>query len=83
MLEAEWSARRVSCQLDHCAVRRCWDQWIRQMSFTRRPGLLRVSRFVSEQSQQTSSREDHQIIRNARVQLTASSDAIKHRLHLH
>ncbi|GFV58064.1 transposable element Tcb2 transposase [Trichonephila clavipes] len=38
-MEAGWSARRVARQLGHsdCVVRRCWDQWIREMSFTRRP----------------------------------------------
>ncbi|GFY13803.1 transposable element Tcb2 transposase [Trichonephila clavipes] len=40
MMEAGWSARRVARQLgsSDCVVRRCWDQWIREMSFTRRPG---------------------------------------------
>ncbi|GFX00731.1 HTH_Tnp_Tc3_2 domain-containing protein [Trichonephila clavipes] len=39
------------------------------MSFTRRPG--------SGRPQQTSLREDHYIVRNARVQPTASSAAIQ------
>ncbi|GFT32574.1 hypothetical protein TNCV_3145291 [Trichonephila clavipes] len=41
MMEPGWSARRVALQLgcSDCVVRRCWDQWIREMSFTRRPGL--------------------------------------------
>ncbi|GFV72164.1 transposable element Tcb1 transposase [Trichonephila clavipes] len=41
MMEAGWLVRRVACQLGHsgCNVRRCGDQWIREMSFTRRPGL--------------------------------------------
>ncbi|GFV37360.1 transposable element Tcb2 transposase [Trichonephila clavipes] len=40
MMEAGWSARRVARQLGRydCVVRRCWDQWIREMSFTRKPG---------------------------------------------
>ncbi|GFW77840.1 uncharacterized protein TNCV_3404131 [Trichonephila clavipes] len=40
MMEAEWSARRVACQLGRsdCVERKCWDQWIRELSFTRRPG---------------------------------------------
>ncbi|GFS91038.1 transposable element Tcb2 transposase [Trichonephila clavipes] len=40
VIEAEGSIRRVACQLDclHCVVRRCWDQWILEVSFTRRPG---------------------------------------------
>ncbi|GFW32208.1 transposable element Tcb2 transposase [Trichonephila clavipes] len=39
-MEAGWSARRVACQLgcSDCVVMRCWDQWIREMSFTRRSG---------------------------------------------
>ncbi|GFX21724.1 transposable element Tcb2 transposase [Trichonephila clavipes] len=70
-MEAGWSARQVVHQLGHsdCVVRRCWDQWIREMSFTRRPssGCL----------QQTSRREDRNILRNASVQPTASSTAIQ------
>ncbi|GFW15579.1 transposable element Tcb2 transposase [Trichonephila clavipes] len=33
MMEAGWSARRVAHQLGRsdCVVRRCWDQWIREM----------------------------------------------------
>ncbi|GFS85991.1 uncharacterized protein TNCV_1219831 [Trichonephila clavipes] len=40
-MEAGWSARRVARQLgcSDCVVRRCWDQWIREMSFTRRLGM--------------------------------------------
>ncbi|GFW04761.1 transposable element Tcb2 transposase [Trichonephila clavipes] len=40
MMEAGWSARRVARQLGSydCVVRRCSDQWIREMSFKRRPG---------------------------------------------
>ncbi|GFY22076.1 transposable element Tcb2 transposase [Trichonephila clavipes] len=39
MMEAGWSARRVARQLGRsdCVVRRCWYQWIREMSVTRRP----------------------------------------------
>ncbi|GFV12069.1 transposable element Tcb2 transposase [Trichonephila clavipes] len=46
MLEAEWSAKRVARQLGHsdCVVKRCWDQWIREMSFTRRRGSERPRR---------------------------------------
>ncbi|GFV20218.1 transposable element Tcb2 transposase [Trichonephila clavipes] len=37
MMEAGWS---TGCQLGHsdCVVRKCWDQWIREMSFIRIPG---------------------------------------------
>ncbi|GFW25008.1 transposable element Tcb2 transposase [Trichonephila clavipes] len=68
-MEAGWSARRVARQLGRsdCVVSRCWEQWIRDMSFTQRPG--------SGRRQHTSRREDHYIIRNARVQPTASSAA--------
>ncbi|GFV85712.1 transposable element Tcb2 transposase [Trichonephila clavipes] len=71
IMGAGWSARRVSRQLGHsdCVVRRCWDQWIREMSFTRGPG--------SGRPRQTSRREDRHIVRNARVQPTASSAAIQ------
>ncbi|GFX77290.1 transposable element Tcb2 transposase [Trichonephila clavipes] len=70
-MEAGWSARLVAGQLGRfdCVVRRCWDQWIREMSFTRRPG--------SGPPRQTSRREDHHIVRNARVQPSASSAAIQ------
>ncbi|GFW80895.1 transposable element Tcb2 transposase [Trichonephila clavipes] len=44
-----------------------WDQWIREMTLTR-PG--------SRRPRQTSRREDHHIVRNARVQPSASSAAI-------
>ncbi|GFV96590.1 uncharacterized protein TNCV_3260541 [Trichonephila clavipes] len=55
MLEAGWSTRRVAHQLGRsdCVVRRCWEQWIREMSFTRRPG--------SESPRQTSRRKDRHI----------------------
>ncbi|GFV07500.1 transposable element Tcb2 transposase [Trichonephila clavipes] len=71
MMEAGWSARRVARQLgcSDCVVRRCWDQWIQEMSFTQRPG--------SGRPRQTSRRGDRHIVRNARVQPTASSAAIQ------
>ncbi|GFX31383.1 HTH_Tnp_Tc3_2 domain-containing protein [Trichonephila clavipes] len=71
MMEAGWSARRVACQLSrsNCVVRRCWDQWIREMSFTRRPS--------SGHPRQTILPEDSHILRNARVQPTSSSAAIQ------
>ncbi|GFW58566.1 uncharacterized protein TNCV_718661 [Trichonephila clavipes] len=66
MTEAGWSARRVARQLDlsDCVVRRCCEQWIREMSFTQRP--------CSGRPRQTSCREDRHIGRNACVQPTAS-----------
>ncbi|GFU43206.1 transposable element Tcb2 transposase [Trichonephila clavipes] len=70
-MEAEGSARRVARQLGHsdCVMRRCWDQWIREMSFTQIPG--------SRRPRQTIHREDRHIVRNARVHPTASSAAIQ------
>ncbi|GFY19508.1 transposable element Tcb2 transposase [Trichonephila clavipes] len=71
MMEAGWSARRVARQLDHsdCAEIRCWDQWIRETPFKRKPD--------SERPRQTSLRKDRHIVRNVSVQLTASSAAIQ------
>ncbi|GFU66876.1 transposable element Tcb2 transposase [Trichonephila clavipes] len=71
MMEAGWLARRVARKLGHsdCVVRKCWDQWMRQMSFTRNPG--------SGCPRQTSSEEDRHIVRNARVQPIASSASIQ------
>ncbi|GFU89367.1 transposable element Tcb2 transposase [Trichonephila clavipes] len=70
MMEAAWSTRREALQLGRsdCVVRRCWDQWIREMSFTRRPG--------SGCPRQTSRQEDRHIVRNACVQPMASSATI-------
>ncbi|GFU85422.1 transposable element Tcb2 transposase [Trichonephila clavipes] len=52
MIEAGWSARRVARQLGRsdCVVRRCLDQWIRELSFTRRPGSERSDRQVVEKT---------------------------------
>ncbi|GFW75902.1 transposable element Tcb2 transposase [Trichonephila clavipes] len=71
MIEAGWSARQVARQLGHadCVVRRCWDQWIRDVSLTRRPG--------SGRHRHTSRREGRHIVRNTRVQPTAPSAAIQ------
>ncbi|GFW14002.1 transposable element Tcb1 transposase [Trichonephila clavipes] len=56
MMEADWSAGEVARQLGRsdCVVRRCWDQWIRDMSFIRRPG--------SERPRQISRREDRHVV---------------------
>ncbi|GFX12991.1 transposable element Tcb2 transposase [Trichonephila clavipes] len=71
MMEAGWSARRVAYQLGRsdCVVRRCWEQCIREISFTRRPGSGRL--------RQTSRRENGHIVRNARTQPTALSAAFQ------
>ncbi|GFV73341.1 transposable element Tcb1 transposase [Trichonephila clavipes] len=50
-------------------VTRCWDLWIQEISFTRR--------LDSGRPRQTSRQEDHCIVRNARVQPTASAAAIQ------
>ncbi|GFU59924.1 transposable element Tcb2 transposase [Trichonephila clavipes] len=67
MMEAAWPSVLIARQLGRsdCVVRRCWDQWIRDMLFTRRPG--------SGRPRQISRRKDCHIVRNARVQSTASS----------
>ncbi|GFW74505.1 uncharacterized protein TNCV_2414041 [Trichonephila clavipes] len=59
MMEAGWSARRVAPQFGHsdCVVRRCLDQWILEVSLTRR--------LCSGRPQQTSRREDCHIVINA------------------
>ncbi|GFU82628.1 hypothetical protein TNCV_2306721 [Trichonephila clavipes] len=51
-IEAGWSAWRVARQLGHsdCVVRRYWDQWIREMSFTRRPAPDALDRPVVEKT---------------------------------
>ncbi|PRD24185.1 UNVERIFIED_CONTAM: hypothetical protein NCL1_44483 [Trichonephila clavipes] len=71
LMEAGGTAWLVARQLGRsdCVVRRCWDQWIQEMSFTRRPG--------SGRPRQTIRREDHHIVRNARVQPTALSATIE------
>ncbi|GFT64693.1 transposable element Tcb2 transposase [Trichonephila clavipes] len=71
MMEAGWSAGLVARQLGHSdfVARRCWGQWLREMSFTRMPG--------SGCPRQSSRREERGIVRNARVQPTASPAAIQ------
>ncbi|GFY10506.1 transposable element Tcb2 transposase [Trichonephila clavipes] len=63
--------RRVARQFGQtdCVVRRCCDQWIREMSFTRRPD--------SGRPRQNSRREDNNIVRKAHVHPTAPSAAIQ------
>ncbi|GFV55347.1 transposable element Tcb2 transposase [Trichonephila clavipes] len=71
MMEAGWSAWQVASQLGRtdCVVMNFWDQWIREMSFTRMPG--------SGCPRQTSRRKDRHIAINARVQPNASSATIQ------
>ncbi|GFV49454.1 transposable element Tcb1 transposase [Trichonephila clavipes] len=66
-METEWSARHIS--RSDFAVRKFWNLWTEEMSFTRRPG--------SGHPRQTSCREDHHIIRHARVELITSLAAVQ------
>ncbi|GFU81763.1 uncharacterized protein TNCV_3086751 [Trichonephila clavipes] len=71
MTEDRLSDNRVACQLgrsDCGGVRRYWNQWIREMSFTRKSG--------SGCPRKTNRQKDHHIVRNARIQPTVSSTAI-------
>ncbi|GFU39283.1 transposable element Tcb2 transposase [Trichonephila clavipes] len=70
MIEAGWSRRRVAHQLSHsdCVVRKCRDQCIREMPFTRRPSSGRLWQ---------TNRRGHHIVRKAHVQPTALSAAIQ------
>ncbi|GFX00941.1 transposable element Tcb2 transposase [Trichonephila clavipes] len=72
-MEAGWSARLVACQLGRsdCVVRRCWDQWIPEMSFIRRSG--------SGHTRQTSRRKDRYIVAPTLRDLV-SSRTIRRRL---
>ncbi|GFS51689.1 transposable element Tcb2 transposase [Trichonephila clavipes] len=69
MMEARWSARRAARQLGRSdCVMRYWDQWIEEMSFTRRP-VVRTT-FTDQ-----SSRQPH--YKKCTRQPTASSAAIQ------
>ncbi|GFT51792.1 transposable element Tcb2 transposase [Trichonephila clavipes] len=71
MMKVGWSNRQVARQLGHSdsVVRVCWDQRIRERSFTRRPG--------SGHPRQNIRQEDRRIQRNARVLPTALSATIQ------
>ncbi|GFW05011.1 uncharacterized protein TNCV_598051 [Trichonephila clavipes] len=71
MIEAACKTKPVARQIwrSDYVVRRCWDQWIQEISFTERSD--------SGCPRQTSRRQDHYIVRNSRVQTTASSAAIQ------
>ncbi|GFU96765.1 epsilon-sarcoglycan [Trichonephila clavipes] len=47
---------KIEVRGSYCDVRRCWDQWIPEMSFIQRPG--------SGRPQQTSHREERYIVIN-------------------
>ncbi|GFW76603.1 transposable element Tcb2 transposase [Trichonephila clavipes] len=71
MMDSGWSTRRVARELirSDCVMRRYLDQYIREMSFTRRrsSGCFR----------KISRREDRHSVKNACVQTTATSGAIQ------
>ncbi|GFY10411.1 transposable element Tcb2 transposase [Trichonephila clavipes] len=74
MMEAGWSAKRVARQLGRsdCVLTRCWDQWIRDMSLTRRPG--------SGRARQTSRRENHHIVvfsNESRLNLSSDDNCVR------
>ncbi|GFW26388.1 uncharacterized protein TNCV_383501 [Trichonephila clavipes] len=71
MMKAGLLGRRVARQVgrSNLTVRRYWYQWTEQTSLTRRP--------VSGSPQKTSRREDHPIVRHARVEPIASLDAFQ------
>ncbi|GFU15872.1 uncharacterized protein TNCV_2368111 [Trichonephila clavipes] len=56
MMEAGWAARRVDHQLgcSDCVVRRCWDQWIREVIYTK-------TRLRTPSTDQSSRRPPHRI----------------------
>ncbi|GFS59210.1 hypothetical protein TNCV_70621 [Trichonephila clavipes] len=76
MVEVGWPAWRVARQAFTrltgltLTVRRCWDQWAEEASFTRRPGSVRP--------RQSSHQDDCNIIRHARARPLS-----RHRQHLH
>ncbi|GFU10118.1 transposable element Tcb1 transposase [Trichonephila clavipes] len=52
MMKAGGSARRVAHQLGRsdCAERRCWDQWIREMSLHENQAQDTLDRLVNEKT---------------------------------
>ncbi|GFW48461.1 transposable element Tc1 transposase [Trichonephila clavipes] len=61
MKTAGWSTRRVAGQVDRseCAVRNCWEQWTREGTHARKPGL--------ERTRKTTKRKDRRIVLQALV----------------
>ncbi|GFT82913.1 HTH_Tnp_Tc3_2 domain-containing protein [Trichonephila clavipes] len=64
MKSAGWSTRGVAGHLDRseCAVRNCWEQWIRECTHARKTG--------SGATRKTTRREDRRIMRQALVDPT-------------
>ncbi|GFW71082.1 transposable element Tcb2 transposase [Trichonephila clavipes] len=66
-----WSTRRVAGQVDRseCAVRNCWEQWIREGTNARKTG--------SEATRKTTRRENRRIVRHALVDPTVTRSTIR------
>ncbi|GFV80494.1 hypothetical protein TNCV_2150281 [Trichonephila clavipes] len=52
MMEAVWSASREAHQVNRpdLTLRRCWNQWTEETSFTQRPGSETLDRSVVEKT---------------------------------
>ncbi|GFV85263.1 HTH_Tnp_Tc3_2 domain-containing protein [Trichonephila clavipes] len=71
MKTAGWSARRVAGQVDRleCAVRNCWEQWIREGTHARKTGY--------GATRKTTRRQDRRIVRQALVDPTVTRSTIR------
>ncbi|GFV70148.1 transposable element Tcb1 transposase [Trichonephila clavipes] len=71
MKTAGWSTRRVAGQVDRleCAVRNCWEQWIREGTHAWKTG--------SGATRKTTRREDRRIVRQALVDSTVTRSTIR------
>ncbi|GFX62352.1 transposable element Tc1 transposase [Trichonephila clavipes] len=71
MKTAGWSTRRVAGQMDRseCAVRNCWEQWIREGTHAWKTG--------SGATIKTTRREDRRIVRQALVDPTVTRSTIR------
>ncbi|GFW32319.1 transposable element Tcb1 transposase [Trichonephila clavipes] len=71
MKTASWSTRRVAGQVNRleCAVRNCWEQWIREGTHARKTGS-RATRKITK-------REDRRILRQALVDPTVTRSTIR------
>ncbi|GFV68194.1 HTH_Tnp_Tc3_2 domain-containing protein [Trichonephila clavipes] len=71
MKTAGWSKCRVAGQVDRseCAIRNCWEQWIREGTHARKTG--------SGATRKTTRREDRRIVWQALVDLTVTRSTIR------
>ncbi|GFU94794.1 uncharacterized protein TNCV_2120671 [Trichonephila clavipes] len=71
MKTAGWSTRRVAGQVDRseCAIRNCWEQWIREGTHARKTG--------SGVTRKTTRREDRRIVWQALVDPTVTRSTIR------